>query len=529
MFVRKTLPWLAVIAFLSFFFTSCRRAQPTADLTFINGAEPESLDPAIVTGQPEGRLCLALFEGLTSFDAAGLLGPAIAESWDISPDGRTYTFHMRDTRWSNGDPVTADDFVQSWKRVLDPAFASKYVEQLYYVENAEAYNNGKITDFDRVGVKALDPLTLQVRLANPTPFFLDLCAFQTLMPVHLRSIARWGDDWIKPGKLVSNGAYMLEDWRIDDHIRLKANPYYWRKEKVSLQVIDALPISQATTAFNLFYSGRVDLLLDKGLVPPLIIGEIRKQPYFHANPFLGTYFYRFNVKRPPFNDARVRKALALAIDKTRIVEKITRAGEPIAGSFSPPGLPGYTPPAGLSYNVADARRLLGEAGYPEGKGFPKFSILYNNSEVNEQIATEIQAMWHEQLGLQVNLRTEEWKVYLNSMQSLDYDVCRSSWVGDYNDPNTFLGCFLTHSGNNCTGYSSAEYDRLVNEANQQTDSKVRVAMLRQAETILVEKDLPMTPIYYYVGITLYDGTKLGGLEPNVIDEHPLREMYWKKR
>jgi len=321
---------------------------------------------------------------------------------------------------------------------------------------------------------------------------------------------------------------MLDHWRINDRIRLRANPNYWRKDSVQFKIIDILPIEQATTAFNLFYAHKVDLLLDKGLIPPMIIGEIRKQPYFHANPFLGTYFYRFNVTKPPFNNPKVRRALAMTIDKTRIVEKITQAGEQIAGSFCPPGLPDYHPPAGLKNNVAEAQRLLAEAGYPGGKGFPAFSILYNNSELNEQIATEIQAMWHEQLGVPVSLRTEEWKVYLGSLQKLDFDVARSAWVGDYDDPNTFLGCFLTQSGNNCTGYSNPEYDHLIAEANKLTDSRARLALMHQAETLLVEKDLPLIPIYFYVGITLYNGSRLGGLEPNVIDEHPLREMYWKK-
>lgn len=518
---------LVVVACLLPFFVSCTRLQPKADFTFLNGAEPESLDPGIVTGQPEGRLCLALFEGLTSHNAAGELEPGVAERWEISPDLKTYTFHLRDSQWSNGDPVTAFDFERSWERVLNPSLVSEYAEQLFYIENGQDYHEGKISDFAQVGVKALDDHTLRVHLKNPTPFFLDLCAFTTLLPVHLPSIQKWGDDWIKPGKLVSNGAYMLDEWRIDDHIRLKANPHYWRANTVRLKIVDALPTSNASTAFNLFYSGKADMVLDKGLIPTLVLTEIRNQPYFHANPFLASYYYRFNVTRKPFDNPLVRRALAMAIDKNRIVNRITKAGEVPAGSLTPPGIPGYTPPAGLPFDLVKARALLAQAGYPGGKGFPQFSVLYNNSELNKQIATEIQAQWHEQLGLDVQLRTQEWKVYLSSLDALDFEVARSSWVGDYNDPNTFLDCFVTGRGNNRTGYSSPEYDQLMAEANQQGDPQKRFSLMRQAETLLVERDLPIIPVYYYVGIALYDGNKIGGFVPNVIDEHPLREMYRK--
>lgn len=523
MYPRAILTLLLGALLLSF--AACSRLAEKPDLTIINGVEPESLDPSIVTGQPDGRVCLALFEGLTSRNAAGAIQPGMAERWDISPDGKTYTFHLRAARWSNGDPVTAHDFERTWERVLNPNFVSKYAEQLYYIDQGEEYKLGEVTDFKKVGVRALDDRTLEVRLKNPTPFFLDLCAFTTLLPVHLPSIQKWGDDWIKPGKLVCNGAYQLADWRIDDYIRLKANPHYWRADTVRLKTIDLLPIANASTAFNLFYAGKVDIIIDKSLIPTLILNEIRKESYFHANPFLATYFYRFNTTRKPFNDPRVRRALAIAIDKTRLVTRLTKAGELPAGSFTPPGIPGYSVPQGLGYDVAKARELLAQAGFPNGKGFPRFEILYNNSELNQQIATEIQAMWHDQLGLNVVLRTQEWKVYLNTLDSLDYDVARSSWVGDYNDPNTFLDCFVTGRGNNRTGYSNPEYDKLISEANALRDPAARMAKLRQAETILIEHDLPLVPLYYFVGIALYDGTKIGGFLPNVVDEHPLRELF----
>ncbi len=505
----------------------CGVTEPPADFTFINGAEPESLDPAIVTGQLEGRLCNALFEGLLARDENGTLVPGMAERWEISPDARTYTFHLRDSRWSNGDPVTAHDFVYSWRRALLPATASRYAEQLYYLENGEALNRGQLTDPERLGVRAQDDRTLIVRLREPTPFFLELCAFTTLLPVHRPTIERWGDLWTKPGRMVSNGAYTLADWRIDYRIRLKANPHSWRAPTVRFKTIDALPISSATTAFNLFHAGQVQLVMDKGVIPTTLLPVLREKPYFHSAPFLATYFYRFNCNRKPFTDARVRMALALALDKKRIVERITQAGEPITGAFTPPGIPGYTPPRGLGYDPERARALLAEAGYPGGRGFPATSILYQTSLFEEKIAVEIQASWQQNLGIHVTLRNQEWKVAQQSLSRMDYDVARTSWVGDYNDPNTFLDCFVTDRGNNRTGWSNARYDALLAQAARTIDASRRFTLLREAETLLVEEALPLLPIFHYVGIALYNADRLGGFSQNLLDEHPLRCLFWK--
>ncbi|MBX7158150.1 MAG: peptide ABC transporter substrate-binding protein [Verrucomicrobiae bacterium] len=514
--------------FLGFSLSSCSPSKPRADLVFINGIEPESLDPAIITGQPEGRIVMALFEGLTSRDSYGRVGPGMAERWEISSDGLTYRFYLRNNaRWSNGDLVAAQDFAQSWERVLNPVTTSDYAEILYYLENAEAYHDGKIKDFNQVGVKALDSQTLEVRLHDPTPFFLDLCAFVTTYPVHFPTLRRYGLDWIKPGKLVSNGAYRLTDWRINDRIRLEKNPYYWRADQVELNTVEALPINQATTAFNFYQTSVADLVLDKGSIPPLLLGELRKRPDCHIAPILATYFYRFNVTRPPFNNPLVRKAIAFSIDKKFIVERVTRAGEPVTGSFTPPGLPQYQPPRGLSHDPDLGRKLLAQAGYPNGKNFPAMTLLYNKTEQDENIALAFQSMMKKELGIRVELRNQEWKVYLNSLSQLDYDIARSSWVGDYADPNTFLDCFVTGRGNNRTGWSFARYDQLMTQANQENNPDKRAQLLYQAETILVEEQVPIVPIFHFVGIKLYDANRLGGLHLNLIDEYPIREMFRK--
>ena len=504
----------------------CRPREHRADLVFINGAEPETLDPALITGQPEGRIVNALFEGLLRFDRHGRSGPGVASSWEISPDGLTYTFHLRpEARWSDGRRVTAREFVDSWHRTLDPATASAYSYQLFAVKGAEEFANGKTHEFSTVAVKAPDEATLRVTLRQLTPYFLDLCAFPTLYPVRTDLIAREGDDWVKPGKLIGNGAFRLEAWRINDSVRLARNPLYWDAGNVRLRSVEVLPISKANVAYNFYAAGLADLIMDKGLAPPSLLDALKVRPDFHAAPFLGTYFLRFNCAKGPFTDPRVRKAFSMALDRRRITTKITRAGETDALSFVPPGIPGYKAPVGLAENAAEARRLLAEAGYPEGRGFPLTTYLYSEGELNEGVAIELQSMWREVLGVTVQLARQEWKVYLNSLGSLDFGIARSSWVGDYPDPNTFLDLFLSGSGNNRTGWSSPAYDRLIGEAAAESDPARRFATMRRAEEYLVREQVPIAPLFFYVGIQLYNPNQLGGIEANVLDEHPIREIY----
>lgn len=502
-----------------------------ADLVFINGAEPEVLDPALITAQASGRLAYALFEGLTSFDAKAIPQPGVAERWEISPDGLVYTFHLRrNSAWSNGDPVTAEDFAYSWERALRPATASEYASQLYPIRNAQPYNAGTLKSFDEVGVRALDPYTLQVTLENPTPYFLDLCAFATFLPVHRATVEKYSDWATKPDHFVGNGSYLMKEWRLFDRVRLVKNPAYWNAEAVALKSIDILPSAKANTAFNFYHTGMADLMMDKGLAPTALIGELKKRPDFHAAPFLGNYFIRFNASRKPFNDPRVRLAFSLVIDKQLLVDKITRAGEPPADSLTPPGTgQGYVPPEGLKLDPERARQLLAEAGYPDGKGFPIVSYLYKgDSDVDRDVAVELQGMFARELGVRMELQAQEWTVYLNSQSSLNYDLCRSSWVADYNDPNTFLNMFVTNDGNNRTGWSNEQYDGLIAAAAKEVDREKRFELFRQAERILISQDATICPLYYYVGIQFYDPERLGGIEPNLLDDHPLKHIFWKK-
>lgn len=511
--------------------SACLPSRPRADLVFLNGAEPETLDPAEITGQPEGRVANALFEGLTAFDERAEVIPGVAERWEISPDGRTYTFHLRTNAfWSNGDHVTSADFLQSWRRTLLPATASEYAYQLYYIRGAKAFNEGKTDNFARVGVHAPNPRTLVVELEHPTPFFLDLCAFVTLLPVHIPTVERHGDAWTKPGNIVGNGAFILEEWRLNDRIALRKNPLYWNASSVRMETVDVIPAARASTAFNLYATGGADLMMDKGLAPVPLLDKLRQRPDFHSAPFLGTYFVRFNTTKKPLDDSRVRRALALAVDRGRLVEKITKAGELPALSFVPPGTAGYDPPRAPGTDRDLARKLLAAAGYPGGKGIPTLTYLYKgDSELDRDLAVELQAMWKRELGVSIALAGQEWKVYLRTMSALDYDLCRSSWVGDYRDPNTFLDMFVSGGGNNRTGWEDPEYDAWIAEAARTVDRDARFAVFRKAEHRLVSEAAPIAPLYFYVGIQFYDPKRLGGIEANLLDEHPLRTMYWKDR
>ncbi len=531
---NETRRWLAVFVstttLLLLGLLGCAPREPAADLVIINGNEPESLDPGIVTGQPEMRIVQALFEGLTRVDPkTGGAIPGLAERWEISPDGTVYTFHLRtNLLWSTSEPLTADDVVYSWRRAMDPLTASDYAGEFYYVKNGEAFNTGKLKDAAQVGVHALDPLTVCVELIQPTAFFLDLCAMPVMSVVPRQCIEKYGDAWIKASPMPVSGPYALSYWRLNDKVRLRKNPRYWDAANTQVETIDLLPVGSPNVALNLYSRGQADIVWDKELVPTELMDVLLKRPDFHTFDFLATYFFRFNVTRKPFDDPRVRRALALAVDKNRIVSRITRSGEKPATSLVPPGTANYPPlREQLSFNPAEARKLLAEAGYPGGKGFPHFQYTFDAAaggaaKLHAKVAVELQQMWHDELGIEMELRQLEWKVYLNAQSQLDYDLSRSSWIGDYNDANTFLDMFMSDNGNNRTGWKSPRYDALLREAGRQTDVAARAKLLQQAEALLVGETVAIVPLFYYVGVSYYDPNRIQGIYPNMLDQHPLQ-------
>jgi oligopeptide transport system substrate-binding protein len=507
----------------------CFRREPPADVTIINGAEPETLDPAILVSQPDMRLTRGLYEGLMRLDPkTGEPIAGLAESWDISPDGKVYTFHLRTNLvWSTGEPIAADDVVYSWIRALKPATLSDYAEALFYLKNAEDFNAGKITNSSLVGVSAPDKRTVRVELNSPTPFFLDICTLPVTFVVPQQTIEKYGDRWTMAKPLPSSGPYELDYWRLNDRVRLKKNLLYWDAANTQSGIIDILPVASANTAFNLYEGGVVDVVWDKNQVPEELIDVLLKRSDFHTFNYLGAYFIRFNATAKPFDDPRVRRALALAIDKNLLVKKIMRAGEEPASHLVPDGTANYVSPPGLDYNPALARKLLSDAGYPGGKGFPRFEYTFDASsggaaEIHEDIAVELQQMWHDTLGIQVDLRQVETKIIWGMLSRLEYQVARSSWVGDYDDANTFLECFTSNDGNNRTGWKNPEYDALILQANAQTDLKVREKIFQKAEQLLVSNDVPIIPLYFYKGVNYFDTNKIQGIYPNLVDEHPLQ-------
>ncbi len=478
-----------------------------------NGVEPKELDPALITGSPEGHIIDSLFEGLTSvqpFSPDPV--PGVAESWQISPDGLIYNFRIRkDAKWSDGKALKAEDFVYSWVRALAPQTASEYAYQLYPIKNGEAFNKGKLKDPKQLGIRAVGDNILEVTLERPTPFFLELTAFQTLYPTPRHVIEKYpGSTWTLEKHMVSNGPFKLAESRLHQHIKLVPNEFYWDRSAVQLKEIYIYPIDNKDTEEKNFLAGKLHLT---STVPSLRVPyyeSLRERNAGTYNPFkveplYATYYYRFNVTRKPLNDPRVRRALAITIDRKEIVDNVIRGGKMPAASFVPP-LGAYEFKGTLPLQVTDAVRqeaktLLAQAGYPEGKGMPKFDILYDTDDDNKRIAVAIQQMWHKTLGIEVGLFQQEWKVYLDSLRKLSYDIGRSRWIGDYLDPITFLDLSVTDGGNNDTGWSNKAYDDFVHKASLSKDAGERMEYLKKAETILM-KELPLVPIFYYTNVRL---------------------------
>ncbi|HTH46101.1 MAG TPA: peptide ABC transporter substrate-binding protein [Candidatus Limnocylindria bacterium] len=505
------------------------RPEPPADLTVINGPDPGSLDPLLVTGIEELRAVLPLFEGLARPDpATSRAVPGLAERWEISADGRRYTFHLRTNAvWSTGAPITSADLVYSWHRVLEPTNACQYASLLYPVRNSEDYATGKLRDFAQVGVRAPDAHTVEVTLGTPCAWFLDLCAFQTLSVVPRAAIERDGDQWIMRHPPFS-GPYELEYWRISDRVRLRRNERYWDAANTRSRIVDLLVMSSPATALNLYEDHQVDVILDKPLVPTELLPVLAKTPDYHTFPMLGSYFVRINVTRPPLNDPRVRRALALTVDKRRLTQRIAPTCEP-ADHIVPAATANYLRGEGQHLDPDLARRLLAEAGFPGGKGFPKLSYLADSSgggggRMNERVAVELQEMWRRELGIEIEIRSLEKKVAIVAQRNLDYDLSRSSWIGDYNDPNTFLDLFTKGNGNNRTGWSHPEYERLMREASGEADLAKRAVLLRQAETLLVRDEAPIIPLWFESGFTLNSPARVEGMYGNVLDVHPLNAI-----
>ena len=571
---------------------------PPADLTFCNGDEIKTVDPALSTGQPEGRIIWSLFEGLCRWHPETLEPiPGVAERWELSDDKRTYTFFLRrEALWSDGTPVTAHDFSYSLRRFLHPATAAEYGKELWYIENARRFTTRDVAvgdpvevelhqkpegalpfapgiilrgtlaaiddagddrpvftveidgrprrfqrvapgaapdgvtacrmityDFGHVGVRAVDEHTLEIRLDHPVPYFLHLMGFYPFSPVNRRCVETHGyPAWTRPENLVGNGPFRLEFRRVRDRIRLVKSPTYWNRDQVRLQTIDALAVKSTTTMLNLYMTGKVDWIPS---VPTEVVTDLMARDDFRPSPYLALYYYLINTERPPLDDARVRRALAMAVDRREIVEQVTRSGQVPAYSVVPEEISrylDYTPPVFGSFDPQQARRLLAEAGYPDGRGAPRIEVLYNTHESHKAIAEVIQAQWKRHLGIDVTLSNQEWGAYLTARRQRRYMVARAGWIGDYVDPNTFLDLFTSDNPQNQSGWSNAEYDRLIHAAQREPDERRRLDLFHDAEVILLD-ELPLIPIYIYVSQSMVR-PYVEGFYRNIQDVHPLWAM-----
>jgi oligopeptide transport system substrate-binding protein len=499
-----------------------------------NGTEPQDLDPQIVTGVPEHKILMALFEGLVTENPKDLSPePGVAEKWELSPDGLVYTFHLRaGAQWSDGTPLTATTFVRSYQRMLTPALGAEYSYLLHFVKNAKAFNEGKLTDFSQVGFKAVDDRTLQVTVASPTPFLLKVIASHySWFPVPIHTIekhgglTRKGTAWTRPENIVGNGPFVLKEWRQQQLISVTRNPRYWDRARVQLDEIRFHPVENQDTEERMFRTGQLDMTYEL----PLAKIDVYRREFPEAlriDPYMGVYFYRFNVERGPLKDKRVRRALALAVDRESITKNVVRGGQAPALNLSYPGTAGYTAQARLTGTIDDAKKLLAAAGYPEGRGFPKLELLYNTSQNHRVIAEAIQQMWRRTLGIDITLRNEEWKVYLDSQDNRNFDLQRGGWIADYVDPHVFLEIWTSKNLNNDTGWGHPDYDRLHDAALRAKTQDERYAIYQQMDAILVE-EMPVLPIYYYTRVVAMS-PKVKGLYPTLLDNHPYKYIHLEK-
>ncbi|MEP6388540.1 MAG: peptide ABC transporter substrate-binding protein [Halioglobus sp.] len=500
-------------------------------LHYGNGSEPQGLDPHVVTGVPENKLIRALFEGLAVKNPYTLEPePGVASSWDFSEDGRVITFHINpDARWSNGDSVTAHDYVWSWGRALDPAMGNLYAYMLFPVNNAQAYATGELEDFGDVGVKALDDLTLEVTLTEPTPFFLQLMDHYSTFAVHRPTIEKFGKKtdrftkWTRVENIVSNGPFVLSEWKLNRRISMVKNATYWDKDKVGLNGVVFYPTENLVSEERMFRVGQLHYTQSIPLDKIPVYRAMEDTPYVQA-PYLGTYFYLVNTERPPLNDVKVRQALSMAVNRDSLNNTVLKESAVAAYSITPPGTLGYQPPKLFDYNPELARSLLAEAGYPDGEGWPGIELIYNTSESHRQVAVALQQMWKDELNIEITIANQEWKVYLDSVTQMNFDIARRGWIGDYVDANNFLDLYLTGGGNNNTGFADPIYDDLIGtKAPQAKTREERYAVFYEAETRLMEQ-MPIIPIYTYTSKHLVHPS-VKGMPSNLMDSLNLKYVW----
>jgi oligopeptide transport system substrate-binding protein len=492
-----------------------------------NGGEPGTLDPHRSVSDTSANILRDLYEGLTTENAAGETIPGAAESWTISEDGLVYRFQLRETaRWSNGEPVVADDFVAGFQRTVDPATASTYAQVLYPIENAQAITEGTLPP-ESLGVEALSTRQLQITLSAHTPYFLGLLSHTSAYPIHRASLAQYGDQFARPGNLISNGPYALSEWVIQSHLKLDRNVNYWDDDNVQIDTVYYHATEDLDAELRRYRAGELDFTLQ---IPNTQYDWIQENlpGELHIAPYISVYFYGFDLTEPPFDDVRLRQALSMAVDRETITEQVTGLGQVPAYALVPPGVSNYSsnpyPWAELSdeQRLAEARRLYAEAGYSESNPL-QVEIRYNTSENHQRVAVAVASMWQQNLGIETTLLNEEFRVLLqNRLIPSVWEIIRFGWFGDYNDAYTFLEIFRSDHGQNFMGFEDAEYDRLTAAASIELDPEVRGDIMLAAEERMLAA-YPMIPIYFYVSKHLVK-PYVKGYEPNIMNRTHTRQL-----
>lgn len=516
------------------FLVGCAGERPVEEaaregiLLIGNGPEPQGLDPHVTTGTSALSLQLALYEGLVSPDPSTLEPlPAVAEEWAMSDDGLIFEFRLRgEARWSDGRGVTAGDFAAAWRRALDPEGGVPYAYMLYPLRGAEDYHRGELKDFSSVGVHVLADDLLKVELKHPVPHFLSLLMHPVWFPIpgHVAgastSESRHGS-WTRPGNFVGNGPFLLVDWQPNEVLTARRNPHYWDVHNVALEGIHFFPFDEPSAEERAFLAGQLHVT---DSLPPARVAawKQRNAPELRIDPYLGTYYLLPNVREGVLADPRVRRALALAIDREAITTHLLGAGQEPAAGFVPTTMPGYESPAQLIHDPEAARHLLAEAGYPGGRGFPELEYLFNTSESHRKIAEALQGMWREELGVDVTLVNQEWRTYLQRRASGDFELARAVWIGDYVEPSTFLDLWRSDSGNNWAGWAHPAYDAFMEMAARSANPVARMEAYQQAEALLLEEQA-IIPLYHYVTVYLKD-PRVKGWSSNLLDWHPYKYL-----
>lgn len=486
------------------------------------GTEPPTLDWSLATDHVSFNVISNLMVGLTEFDKDLKPAPVIAKSWDVLDGGTKIVFHLRDdVKWTDGKVVRAQDFEYSWKRLLDPKTASQYAYILFDIANAQNYAEGKIKDPAAVGVKAEDDRTLTVTLSHPASYFLAITTFEVTFPQRQDVIEKFDNRWTEPANIVTNGPFRLISWKHENEIELAANEDFFGA-KPALDRVTMYMVNEKTTALAMYEQGRLDFIDEIHSIPPLEKPRVAKMPGYKLVPQLRGEYYAFAIDRKPFDNPKVRQAFASAIDR-EVFPQILQGGRLPATSWIPPGMLAHNPEIGLRFNPEKARRLLAEAGYPDGKGLPPIVLGYNTDEEKKLVAEAVQSMWQKHLGVVVRIENQEWKIFLNKLQNDPFPVFRSGWGADYPDPDNFMKLFTSNSGNNNSRWKNSRYDQLLDQAARESDSAKRVALYDAAQKLLTETDAVVVPLYWNAEVTVLN-PKFSGLEYNSMARMDLRHV-----